>query len=102
MIYLDKVKVNGNRVLVEPLKNETVSAGGIILPEQDDEDPEITIAKVIKVGPGRLLNDGSTRKPDLKEGDLIIYDRYSKIEIVVNKIKYFIIYVEDILAIVES
>ena len=65
----------GNLVLLKPLPNETISAGGIVIPQTAMEDVK-SKAKVIAVGPGRRNKHGVLEPLDVKEGDTVILLRF--------------------------
>lgn len=92
------LKPLGNRVVVEPLKEET--KGGIILPETaDKEKPEK--GKVIAVGPGKLLDNGSRAALEVKVGDTVVFKKYSPDEIKVDDKEYLVLEEGDIMGIIE-
>ena len=90
----------GDRVLVKALESEEKSKGGIVLPDTAKEKPQQ--GKVIAVGKGKVLDDGSKKSLDVKVGDQILYGKYSGTEIKVKGEDYLILREEDILAIVNS
>jgi len=87
-----------DRVLVQRATSETRSAGGLFIPESAKEKPQE--AKVIKVGPGRTLDDGTVRAMTVKEGDRILLSRYPTNEVKIEGQDYVIIREDEILAIV--
>ena len=72
---------------------------GLVLPDSAKEKPQE--AKVIAVGTGRLLDDGSVKALELKNGDRILYGKYSGTEVSVGGEDYLILREEDVLAIVK-
>lgn len=90
----------GDRVIVEPLEQEEMTAGGIYVPETAKEKPQE--GKVIAVGPGRLLENGNRASMDLDEGDRVLFAKYAGTEFTVNGDKpVLILNQRDVLAIVE-
>jgi len=89
----------GDKVIVEVLKAEDKTKGGIILPDTAKEKPQE--AKVIAVGPGKTLSNGKVIPLDVKPGDTVIFGKYSGSEIKVNDKEYLIIEFDDILAVVK-
>jgi chaperonin GroES len=85
-----------DRIVVIRLEPETKSSGGILLPENAKEKP--TQGKVLAVGPGKLLDDGSRAKPDIADGDTILFGKYSGTEITVEGQDVVILRESDILA----
>ena len=65
-----KIKPLGDRVLVERLEAEKVTAGGIVLPDSAKEKPQQ--GKVISVGEGKTLEDGTVKPLQIKKGDKIL------------------------------
>ena len=88
-----------DRIVVEPLEAEEKTAGGIVLPDTAKERPQK--GKVIAVGPGRLLDDGSRAKPSLKKGDKVLYGKFSGTEVTVGRKELLIMKETDVLAKVE-
>lgn len=87
------MKPLGTRVLIEPLKAEERTQGGIIIPDSAKEKPQS--GKVIAVGPG------SKDEPmEVKVGDVVLYGKYSGTEISYENKDYLIMKQDDILAIV--
>lgn len=93
------LKPIGDKVIVEILKAEDKTKGGIILPDTAKEKPQE--AKVIAVGSGKTLANGKVVAPEVKAGDIIIFGKYSGSEVKVNEKEYLIIEADDILAIVK-
>ncbi len=94
------LKPLGSRVVVEPIEQEEVTAGGIVLPETAKEKPQQ--GKILAVGPGDRDEDGDRIAMDVKIGDKILFAKYSGTEIKVNGKKLLILRESDILAIIES
>lgn len=89
----------GDRVIVEPSDKDEVSSGGIFLPETAKEKPQE--GKVIAAGPGRWDEEGKKRVAmDVKEGDVVLFAKYSGTEIKLGDKKLLILSEKDILAIV--
>lgn len=90
----------GDRVLVKALEPEEKTKGGIVLPDTAKEKPQE--GKVIAVGKGRALDNGSIQPLEVKVGDKILYGKYSGTEITTKEgEEYLIIKEDDILAIVK-
>ena len=86
-----------DRVLVERLEEETKTASGIIIPDNHAEKP--TQGKIVSVGPGYRLTDGTVRSLDVKEGDKILFGKYSGTEVKVEGQEYLIMKEDDILGV---
>jgi len=93
------LKPLADRLVVEPIEQEDVTAGGIILPETAKEKPQQ--GKVIAAGPGRTDEDGKRIPMDVSVGDKVLYAKYSGTEIKMDGKKVLILRESDILAIVE-
>jgi len=91
------LKPLGNRVVVEPMEQEEMTAGGIVLPETAKEKPQK--GKVLSIGPGERDEDGKRIPMDVKEGDTVLYAKYSGTEIKLDNKKLLILRESDILAI---
>ena len=95
-----KLKPLGGRVIVEPIEQEEMTAGGIILPETAKEKPQE--GKILAAGPGDRDEDGKRIAMDVKVGDRVLYAKYSGTEVKMDGKKLLIMRESDILAIVES
>ena len=96
-----KLKPLGDRLIVEPVEKEEVTASGIILPETAKEKPQE--GEVLAVGPGRRDEDGDRIPMDVKEGDRVLFAKYAGTEIKLETDRKVLVLREsDILAIVES
>jgi chaperonin GroES len=93
------LKPLGDRLIVEPIEAEEVTASGIVLPETAKEKPQQ--GKVLAVGPGRRDEDGERIEMDVKTDDTVLYAKYAGTEIKIGDKKYLILKESDILAIVE-
>lgn len=94
------IKPLGDRVLVEPLRDEKKSPSGIIIPDTvSKERGEKGV--VIAVGAGKRGDDGKIIPVSVKKGDKIIFSKYGPDEIKVDGKDYFIISEANILAIIE-
>ena len=82
-----KLRPLGERVVVEQLEAEEVTAGGIVLPDAAQEKPQR--GKVVAVGPGKLLDSGSRGELSIGIGDEVIFARYggSDVEVDGNELK---------------
>ena len=88
----------GDRVVIKALVAEETTKSGIVLPGQAKEKPQQ--AEVIAVGPGSVV-DGKEVKMQVKEGDKIIYSKYSGTEVKLEDEDLIIVKQSDILAIIE-
>ena len=90
----------GDRIVVKTLEAEERTKGGLVLPDTAKEKPQE--GKVIAVGKGKLLDDGSVKTPEVKSGDKVLYGKYSGTEISLEGEDYLILREEDVLAIVKG
>jgi chaperonin GroES len=93
------LKPLADRLVVEPIEREEVTASGIYVPETAKEKPQE--GKVIAAGPGRRDEGGDRVPMDVKEGDRVLYAKYAGTEIKLEDKKYLILKESDILAILE-
>ena len=94
-----KLKPLSDRVVIAQTEAETTTEGGILLPDSAKEKPQQ--GKVVAVGPGTRLDDGSWNKLSVKKGDEVYYGKYAGTEVDIGLKKYVIVKESDILAIVE-
>ncbi len=94
------VKPLRDRIVVKALEPEEKTKSGLVLPDTAKEKPQE--GKVLAVGTGRVLDDGSTKAVEVKNGDRILYGKYSGTEVTVDGEEYLILREEDILAVVKS
>src|ERR1700690_2906772 len=92
------LKPLGNRVVVEPIEQEEVTAGGIVLPETAKEKPQK--GNVLAVGPGDRDEAGKRILMDVAVGDVVLFAKYSGTEIKMDGKKLLILRESDILAII--
>ncbi|MCF7871179.1 MAG: co-chaperone GroES [Candidatus Omnitrophica bacterium] len=93
-----KVKPLGDRILIKPVEAEEKTSGGIVIPDTAKEKPQQ--AEVTAVGDGKKKADGSVIPLSIKEGDRVLYGKYSGTEITIEGQDYLIVKEEDILGIV--
>ena len=91
-----KLRPLDDRVVVEPMAAEQVTAGGIVLPDAAQEKPQR--GTVVSVGPGKMLDSGVRGPLSVSVGDVVIYGKYSGSEIEVNGQDVKILREQDILA----
>lgn len=95
-----KLKPLGSRVIIEPIEQEEMTAGGIILPETAKEKPQE--GNVLGVGPGDRDEKGVRVPMDVKVGDKVLFAKYSGTEVKLDGRKLLIMRESDLLAVVES
>lgn len=94
-----KLKPLGDKVVLRQLEAEETTKSGIVLPGNAQEKPQQ--AEVIAVGPGGVV-DGKEVTMQVKEGDKVIYQKYSGTNVKLDKDEYIIVKQSDIVAIVED
>ena len=95
-----KLRPLGDRVVIEPTPREEMTKSGIVLPDTAKEKPQE--GKVLSVGPGKILDDGSREAIDVKPGDKVLYAKYAGTEFKVDGEELLIVSQKDILAVVED
>jgi len=93
-----KIRPLGDRVVVKAVERGDQTKSGIYLPDTVQEKPQEAI--VMAVGPGKLLESGTRVPIDLKEGDKILFSKYSGTEIKQDDEEYLILRDTDILAVI--
>lgn len=89
----------GSKIVVEPAEKEEITAGGIVLPDSAKTKP--SEGKVIAVGSGRILDDGSRVNPSVKVGQTVIYSKYGGNEVSLDGKDYLVLDEDQIYAIKE-
>ena len=95
-----KIRPLGDKVLVQRLEAETKTAGGIVLPDTAKEKPQR--GKVVSVGKGKVLDDGTVRKMEVKKGDMVLFTSYAGTDVKINGKEHLIMSESDIMAIIEK
>ena len=93
-----KIKPLGDRILVEPIEEQEVKKGGIIIPDSAKEKPQES--KVIALGTGKTDDDGKKVPFEVKKGDKVLVSKYGGTEIKLDGKDYKILNSDDILAII--
>jgi len=88
-----------DRILVKRLEEETVTAGGIFIPETAKEKPQR--GEIVAVGNGKKTEDGKLLPLDVKAGDKVLFGKYAGTEIKVDGQEFLIMREDDILAVIE-
>ena len=86
------------KIMVQRLEAEDKSAGGIILPDNAKEKPKQ--GKILSVGDGKVLENGSRAAFQVKTGDKVLFTSYAGTEVTVDGKEYLIMTEDDILAVV--
>jgi chaperonin GroES len=94
-----KIKPLYDRILVKRLEEQTKTAGGLYIPDSAKEKP--LEAVVVAVGAGKIQEDGSLRKLEVKTGDKILFSKYSGSDIKIDGTEHLILREDDVLAVIE-
>ena len=95
-INVSTVKPLGDRVFVKVSPSEEKTAGGIYLPDNANEKPQI--GEIVAVGPGKRNDDGSRSPLDVGVGDKVLYSKYAGTDIKLGGDEYVLLTEKDILA----
>jgi chaperonin GroES len=95
-----KLKPLADRLVIQPIEQEEMTASGLVLPETAKEKPQQ--GSVIAVGPGRRDDDGNRIEMDVAVEDVVLYAKYAGTEIKIEGEKLLILKESDVLAIVEE
>ncbi|MCK4887766.1 MAG: co-chaperone GroES [Planctomycetes bacterium] len=95
-----KIRPLADKVLVKRLEAKTITDGGIVLPDSAKEKPQQ--GKIISVGNGKILDDGSVRKMQVKKGDLVLFTSYAGTDVEIDSAEYLIMSESDIMAVIEK
>ena len=93
-----KIRPLADKVLVERVEAESKTSGGIVLPDTAKEKPKQGV--IVAVGAGKVLDDGSLRKMQVKKGDQVLFTSYAGTEVKIDGNEYLIMDESDIMAVV--
>jgi len=94
-----KLRPLQDRILVQRVKEEEKTKGGIIIPDTAKEKP--VEGKVIAAGKGKLSEEGKRIPLDVKNGDRILFGKYSGAEVKTEGEEYLIMREDDVLGVIE-
>jgi chaperonin GroES len=89
-----------DRIVVETLEAEQVTASGLVIPDTAKEKPQE--GKVLAVGPGRFDDKGARIPVDVKVGDVVLYSKYGGTEVKYSGQEYLVLSARDVLAVIEK
>ncbi len=95
-----KIRPLYDRIVVKRLASQETTKGGIIIPDAAKEKP--IEGKVLAVGNGKVLDNGKLRQLDVKEGDLILFGKYTGTEIKIDGEEHLILREDEVLAVIEK
>jgi chaperonin GroES len=88
-----------DRIVVKRIDEDEKTKGGIIIPDTAKEKPQQ--GRVVAVGNGKLLEDGTIRPLDVHKGDKVLFGKYSGSEFVIDGEEHLIIREDDVLGVLE-
>jgi len=95
-----KIRPLHDRVIVKRVEEERKTAGGIVLPDSATEKP--MRGKVLAVGTGKIMENGSVRALQVKEGDVVLFGKYSGTEVKVDGEELVVMREEDLMGVIEE
>lgn len=93
-----KIRPLNDRMLVKRVAEETMTKGGLIIPDTAKEKPQR--GEVIAVGPGKMGDDGKRTPLDVKAGDMVLFSKYAGTEIKMDGIEHVFMREDDILGVI--
>lgn len=95
-----KIRPHRDRMVVKVLDADTVSAGGIVIPDAAAEKPNK--GKVIAVGTGRLTEAGTVVPMEVKTDDIVLFGKHAGQNVKVNGEEFLILVEDDVMAVIEE
>jgi len=95
-----KIRPLADKLLVQRLEAENKTAGGIVLPDSARQKPQR--GKVVAVGEGKMLDDGTVQKMQVKKGDVVLFTSYAGTDVKMDGKEYMIMSESDIMAVIEK
>lgn len=97
-LSVSTVKPLGDRVFIKVSAAEEKTPGGILLPDNAKEKPQV--GEIVQVGPGKRSDDGVRQEIEVKIGDKVLYSKYAGTDVKLGTDEYVLLSEKDILAIV--
>ncbi len=95
-----QIRPLADRIVVKPLEETEQMRGGLYIPDTAKEKPQQ--GEVVAVGPGKLTDEGKRIDPEVKQGDRVLYGKYSGTEVTLGDEQYLILRESDVLAVIKS
>lgn len=95
-----KINPHQDRIVVKQLETDTVSAGGIVIPDAAKEKPNR--GRVLSVGTGRRTESGTVIPMTIKQDDVVLYGQYAGQQVKLNGEEFLILKEDDVIAIIEE
>ncbi len=93
-----QIRPLSDRIVVKALEETEQMRGGLYIPDTAKEKPQQ--GEVVAVGPGKMTDEGKRIAPEVKEGDRVLYGKYSGTEVTVADEQYLILRESDVLAVI--
>lgn len=93
------IKPLHDRVIIRRVDEDTTTSGGIIIPDSAKEKPQE--GEVIAAGAGKYKEDGTRQQLDVKQGDRVLFGKYSGTEITIDGEELLMMREDEILGIIE-
>ncbi|MBI4357302.1 MAG: co-chaperone GroES [Gammaproteobacteria bacterium] len=94
-----KIRPLQDRLVIQRLEEDDVTAGGIVIPDNAKEKP--IRGKILAAGPGKVLENGERRALDLKVGDKVLFAKYGGTEVKVDGDDLLVLREDDVLAVLD-
>jgi chaperonin GroES len=95
-----KIRPLADKVLVQRLEAENKTSGGIVLPDTAKEKPQR--GKIVAVGTGKVLDDGTVKALQVKKGDMVLFTSYAGTDVKIDGKEYLIMDESSILAVIDK
>jgi chaperonin GroES len=95
-----KIRPLHDRVIVKRVEEERKTASGIVIPDAAAEKPDQ--GEVLAIGTGKVLDDGSVRKLEVKVGDRVLFGKYSGQTVKIDGNEVLVMREEDIMGVLEA
>ncbi len=95
-----KLRPLHDRLIVERIEEESMSPGGIYIPDNAKEKPARGL--VLAVGPGKISDNGQVHKMDVKVGDKVLFGKYAGSEVKLEGKEYLVMREDDVMAVIEA
>jgi len=92
------IKPLEDRIVIQQLAAEQVTASGIVIPDSAKEKPQE--GEVVAIGPGRIDDNGNRVPLDVAVGDVVLYSKYGGTEVKYAGVEYLVLSARDVLAVV--
>ena len=93
-----KIRPLQDRLIVERIEGVEKTMGGLYIPDTAKEKPQQ--GRVVAVGKGKVREDGSVHPVDVREGDIILFGKYSGTEVKIEGSEYLIMREDDVLGVI--